>query len=189
MARYEGSGYEDATRRMAEGFRRRLTLAGLDPDPPRSRSHRQQARARCRARRRSSTRPRANTRCRVTWLESSASHRSPRSRRSPSFRPREPRSSRAVWTRTETDPAAARIPPGSSFSASVTGAQLAPNGELELATCSHPVTGGKGDFKRTKGFLMFVDTPTTTEPFVSTEYEGFLSRKKRRSSHARMDCP
>jgi hypothetical protein len=67
-------------------------------------------------------------------------------------------------------------------------AQLAPNDELELATCSHPVTGGKGDFKRTKGILMFVDTPTTTEPFVSTEYEGFLSRKKRRSSHARMGC-
>ena len=65
-------------------------------------------------------------------------------------------------------------------------AQLADDGSLELGTCSHPVTGGKGDFAKAKGFLMFVDTPTAEPPFFQeTEYEGIINLKHHRSSKAR----
>jgi hypothetical protein len=64
-------------------------------------------------------------------------------------------------------------------------AQLADDGSLELGTCSHPVTGGKGDFAKAKGFLMMVDTPTSEAPFVETEYHGVIDLKHHRSSKAR----
>jgi hypothetical protein len=64
-------------------------------------------------------------------------------------------------------------------------AQLADDGSLELGTCAHRVTGGKKDFAKAKGFLMFVDTPTSTAPFVETEYQGVINLKHRRSSNAR----
>jgi hypothetical protein len=64
-------------------------------------------------------------------------------------------------------------------------AQLADDGSLELGTCAHRVTRGKGDFAKAKGFLMFVDTPTSTAPFVETEYEGVINLKHHRSSKSR----
>jgi hypothetical protein len=65
-------------------------------------------------------------------------------------------------------------------------ASVADDGSLELGTCAHPVTEGKGDFRKAKGFLMFVDTPTAEPPFFQeTEYEGIINLKHRRSSRAR----
>ena len=65
-------------------------------------------------------------------------------------------------------------------------ASVADDGSLELGTCAHPVTKGKGDFRKAKGFLMFVDTPTAEPPFFQeTEYEGIINLKHRRSAKTR----
>ena len=63
--------------------------------------------------------------------------------------------------------------------------QFADDDSLELQTCSHTVTGGKGDFAKAKGFLMFVGTPTSTAPFAESEYQGVINLKHHRSSKTR----
>jgi hypothetical protein len=54
-------------------------------------------------------------------------------------------------------------------------AQLDQDGKVQLGTCSHPVTGGSGDFANATGFLMMVDTPINKPPFTTTHYEGTIT--------------
>jgi hypothetical protein len=54
-------------------------------------------------------------------------------------------------------------------------AKLGNKGAVKLATCAHPVTGGKDDFADATGFLMMVDTPIKKPPFTVTQYEGVIT--------------
>jgi len=51
-------------------------------------------------------------------------------------------------------------------------AQFDDEGAIQLGTCAHRVTDGTGGFAGASGFLMMVDTPTGSAPFVKTHYEG-----------------
>lgn len=46
---------------------------------------------------------------------------------------------------------------------------------LQLGTCAHRITSGKGAFAGATGFLMMVDTPTGSPPFFKTHYEGEIN--------------
>lgn len=48
------------------------------------------------------------------------------------------------------------------------------DGGTLLGTCAHPVVKGKGDFANATGFLMMVDRPKSSAPFVKTHYEGVI---------------
>jgi hypothetical protein len=54
-------------------------------------------------------------------------------------------------------------------------AQLDQDGKVQLGTCSHPVTGGSGDFADASGLVMMVDTPIKKPPFTVTHYQGTIT--------------
>jgi hypothetical protein len=57
-------------------------------------------------------------------------------------------------------------------------AKISPHEQVQLGTCSHPVTGGSGDFAGATGFLMMVDTPIKKPPLIVTHYEGVITLGK-----------
>ncbi len=54
-------------------------------------------------------------------------------------------------------------------------AAVSDDGDLELGTCAHPVTGGKDGFAGASGFLMMVDIPNGSPAGFKTHYEGDIS--------------
>jgi hypothetical protein len=51
-------------------------------------------------------------------------------------------------------------------------ARFGDDGQIELGTCAHRVYDGTDGFAGASGFLMMVDTPLASPPFVKTYYEG-----------------
>ena len=54
-------------------------------------------------------------------------------------------------------------------------AQVDDQGAVQLGTCAHRVTGGTGSFASASGFVMMVDTPIGSPPFIKTHYEGEIN--------------
>ena len=54
-------------------------------------------------------------------------------------------------------------------------AQFDEDSAVQLGTCAHRIVDGTDDFAWASGFLMMVDTPIGSAPFVKTHYEGDLN--------------